>query len=431
MKEIKIPYTPRPQQRMLHSKLEQFRFAVAVMHRRAGKTVFAINHLIKLALTSKKRNFRGAFFSPTRVQSKLVAWDYLKEFSRKIPGTKFNETELRADFVTGGRITLFGAENPDAARGQYFDMVVCDEYSQMDSRMFAEIIRPAIADRLGSCLFIGTPQGMGNNFYDLFEEAKSLPDWFTCTFKASETGLVPKEELESARKLMTEDQYEQEFECSWTANISGSVYGKIIEQMEDEKRISNFPYDPGYPVDVYFDLGISDQTVILFTQQIGRALFVIDCYSNNNQSLDHYADYIRKTNYNIRNYIFPHDIEQRELSTGHSRKEYAFSMGMRPLKVCPKLPIEDGIHAGQILLAKSFIDRSSCKPFLDAMKWYHRKWLDKQRVFSKPVHDFSSHYADAWRTTAVAIRELDMNENRRLEKFADGTNYNPLEIRSN
>ena len=431
MKEIKIPYTPRPQQRMLHSKLEQFRFAVAVMHRRAGKTVFAINHLIKLALTSKKRNFRGAFFSPTRVQSKLVAWDYLKEFSRKIPGTKFNETELRADFVTGGRITLFGAENPDAARGQYFDFVVCDEYAQMDSRMFAEIIRPAISDRLGSCLFIGTPQGMGNNFYDLFEEAKSLPDWFTCTFKASETGLVPKEELESARKLMTEDQYEQEFECSWTANISGSVYGKIIEQMEDEKRISNFPYDPGYPVDVYFDLGISDQTVILFTQQIGRALFVIDCYSNNNQSLDHYADYIRKTNYNIRNYIFPHDIEQRELSTGHSRKEYAFSMGMRPLKVCPKLPIEDGIHAGQILLAKSFIDRSSCKPFLDAMKWYHRKWLDKQRVFSKPVHDFSSHYADAWRTTAVAIRELDMNENRRLEKFADGTNYNPLEIRSN
>ena len=431
MKEIKIPYYPRPQQRMLHEQLDKFRFAVAVMHRRAGKTVFAINHLIKLALTSKKRNFRGAFFSPTRVQSKLVAWDYLKEFSRKVPGTKYNETELRADFVTGGRITLFGAENPDAARGQYFDFVVCDEYAQMDSRMFAEVIRPAIADRLGSVCFIGTPQGMGNNFYDLFEEAKSLPDWFTCTFKASETGLVPEEELESARKLMTEDQYAQEFECSWTANISGSVYGKIISQMEDEKRISNFPYDPGYPVDVYFDLGISDKTCVLFVQQIGRALFVIDCYSNNNQSLDHYADYIRKTNYAIRNYVFPHDIEQRELSTGHSRKEYAFTMGMRPLKVCPKLPIEDGIHAGQILLAKSYIDRSSCKEFLDAMKWYHRKWLDKQRVFSKPVHDFSSHFADAWRTTAVAIRELDLNENRRLEKFADGTDYNPLEIRSN
>ena len=116
MKIIKIPYTPRPQQKMLHQKLEEFRFAVAVMHRRAGKTVFAINHLIKLALTSKKKNFRGVFFSPTRVQAKLIAWDYLKEFSRKIPGMKYNETELRADFPTGGRVTLFGSENPDASR---------------------------------------------------------------------------------------------------------------------------------------------------------------------------------------------------------------------------------------------------------------------------------------------------------------------------
>ena len=426
MKIVKIPYTPRPQQRMLHETLSKYRFSVIVMHRRAGKTVWAINHLIKLALTSGKKNFRGAFFSPTRVQSKLIGWDYLKEFSRVIPGMKFNETELRADFPNGARITLFGAENPDASRGQFFDQVVCDEYAQMDARMFAEIIRPAIADRLGSCTFIGTPAGMGNNFYDLFEEAKSLPDWFTCVFKASETGLVAKEELESAKKLMTEDQYAQEFECSWTANISGSIYGKIIQKMEEENQISNFPYDPGYPVDCYFDLGISDKTVILFTQQVGRALIIINCYADSNKSLDYYADYIRKTEYNIRNYVFPHDIEQRELSTGHSRKEYAYSMGMQPIKVCPKLSLEDGIHAGQILLAKTYIDRQKCKPFLDAMKWYHRKWIDKQRIFSKPVHDHSSHYADAWRTCAVAMQELDFNQNKKLDRYAIGTNYNPL-----
>ena len=428
MKVIKIPYTPRPQQLELHNKLKQFRFAVCVMHRRGGKTVWAVNHLIKEALTSERKNFRGAIFAPTRVQVKLLAWDYLKEFTRQIPGMKYNETELRADFPNRSRITLFGAENPDSARGQYFDFVVCDEYAQMDSRMFPEIIRPAVADRLGKVCFIGTPQGM-NLFYDLYEEAKSNKEWYTCMFKASETDLVPKSELESARKLMTEDQYMQEFECSWTANISGSVYGKIIQKMEDEKKISQFPYDPGYETTVFFDLGLSDQTCLLFTQQIGRALIVFDCYNNSNQSLDHYADYIKKTGYNIKNYVFPHDIEQRELSTGHSRKEYAYSMGMRPLRVCPKLSIEDGIHAGQILLAKSYIDRANCKKFLDAMKWYHRKWLDKQRVFSKPVHDHSSHYADAWRVCAVAYQELDLNENRRLEKFATGTNYNPLEVR--
>lgn len=425
MKTIEIPYKPRPQQQKLHSDLSKFRFAVIVMHRRGGKTVMSINHLIKSALTSKKKAFRGAFFAPTRVQAKLIAWDYLKHYSRKIPGMKFNETELRADFPTGARVSLFGSENPDSARGQYFDEIFCDEYAQMDERLFPEILRPAVADRLGNIYFIGTPQGM-NSFYDLYEKAKGDPAWLTVIHKASKTNLVPKEELEEARKLMTEDQYQQEFECSWTANVSGAVYGKIIEKMENKNQIGKFPFDPGYPVDVYFDLGISDDTSLLFVQPIDRAVIVFDCYSNNNKSLDHYADYVRQTGYPIRNFVFPHDIEHREMSTGHSRKEYAYSMGMRPLRVCPKLPIEDGIHAGQLLLNRTYIDRDNCKPFLDAMRWYHRKWLDKLKTYSKPIHDWSSHYCDAWRTAAVAIRDLDFNNNAPVQRFAEGLNYDPL-----
>ena len=239
-----------------------------------------------MALTSKKKAFRGAFFAPTRVQAKLIAWDYLKHYSRKVPGMKFNETELRADFPTGARVTLFGAENPDSARGQYFDQVFCDEYAQMDERMFPEIIRPAVADRLGGVAFIGTPAGM-NSFYDLYEKAKGDAAWYTCIHKASETKLIPETELQEARNLLTEDQYQQEFECSWTANVSGTVYGKILDKMEEKEQIGKYPFDPAYPVDVYFDLGISDDTSILFIQQINRAIFIIDCYSNNNQSLDH------------------------------------------------------------------------------------------------------------------------------------------------
>jgi len=108
MQVIKIPYSPRPQQKVLHDALLKYRFAVCVMHRRGGKTIFSINHLIKEALTTKYKDFRGAFFCPTRVQAKQVAWDYVKEYSRMIPGMKYNETELRADFPNGARITLFG-----------------------------------------------------------------------------------------------------------------------------------------------------------------------------------------------------------------------------------------------------------------------------------------------------------------------------------
>ena len=344
MQVIKIPYSPRPQQKVLHDALLKYRFAVCVMHRRGGKTIFSINHLIKEALTTTYKDFRGAFFCPTRVQAKQVAWDYVKEYSRMIPGMKYNETELRADFPNGARITLFGSENIDAARGLRLDLVVNDEYAQMDSRMFSEVQRPAIADRQGKVIFIGTPNGM-DAFYHLYEDAKANPEWFTCLFRASETKLLPQEELDSAKKLMTDDQYKQEFEVSFTANVSGAVYGKFIEKLEEDKRIGLYPYDVGYPVDVYFDLGISDKTCLLFTQTIGRGLFVIDCYDNSNYGLDHYAAVIKDKNYLIRNYIFPHDVAVREMSTGHSRQEYAYQLGRRPIKICPKLPVEDGFHA--------------------------------------------------------------------------------------
>ena len=132
-KVISIPYSPRPQQKELHKQLDKYRFGVCVMHRRGGKSTFGVNHLIKLALTTDRENFRGAMFAPTRVQIKLISWDMIKLYTRVIPGMKYNETELRADFPNGSRIQLFGSENPDSARGQFFDYVFCDEYAQMDA----------------------------------------------------------------------------------------------------------------------------------------------------------------------------------------------------------------------------------------------------------------------------------------------------------
>ena len=423
-KLISIPYSPRPQQQELHEALSKYRFGVCVMHRRGGKSTFGVNHLIMLALTTKRENFRGAMFAPTRVQIKLISWDMIKHYTRVIPGMKYNETELRADFPNGSRIQLFGAENPDSARGQFFDFVFCDEYAQMDERMFPEIIRPAIADRKGGVCFIGTPNGM-DAFYDLHEKAKVFSEWYTVTWKVSETKLVDKKELDQMQKLMTPDQYLQEMECSWMANRSGAIFAKFVQEIEEKKHITRVPYDPGYPVDVYFDLGISDKCCLIFMQQIGRSFNIIDCYQNNNEGLDHYAQVIRERDYFYRNFIFPHDIETREMSTGKSRKEYAYSLGLRPVKVCPKLPKEDQIHAAQLFLSKCWFDAENSKPLLDSLKWYHRKYLDKQRTYSKPVHDWSSHFADAWMTAAIATQELNLNDSR-PKQFSADNNYNPL-----
>ena len=236
MPEIVIPYKPRELQKILHEKIEKSRFSVCVLHRRAGKTVMMINHLIKAALTNPLPNSRYAFVSPTFKQGKATAWDYIKTYAGKIPGTKFNESELRCDLPNGSRITILGGENDQAIRGVALDGIVCDETQSLKPTLFPEVLRPAIADRKGWCVFIGTPKGR-NYFFQLYEQAKDQKDWFRCIHKASETKILDEEELNSAKSLMSEDLYEQEFECSFQAAITGSYYGALIELLESQNRI--------------------------------------------------------------------------------------------------------------------------------------------------------------------------------------------------
>ena len=229
MKQIVIPYKPREIQNFLHKKCDNSRFNVIIVHRRGGKTVFAINHLIKAALTNKKPYPRYAFISPFRLQGKSTAWDYLKQFSASIPGTKFNESELRVDFsVNNSRIQIIGGENSAAIRGQYFDGIIIDETQNISPDLFDTILRPCLADRHGFAIFIGTPMGR-NWFYDLHEKAKHTKDWFTCVFRASQTKIIPSEELKAAKSTMSAESYAQEFECSFQAGISGAYFGKIME----------------------------------------------------------------------------------------------------------------------------------------------------------------------------------------------------------
>ena len=216
--DVVIPYAPRPQFVAFHNRTE--RYAIGVAHRRAGKTVACINDLIRGALTCKRPNPRFAYLAPLFKQAKSIAWDYLKHYALAVPGTRVNESELRVDFPLGGQVRLHGADNPDALRGIYLDGVVLDEYAQMRAQVWPEVIRPALADRLGWAAFIGSPMGR-NAFCDLYEMAKADPAWFVFRLKASETGLIPAQELEAARAAMSADQYAQEFGCALPLSYGG------------------------------------------------------------------------------------------------------------------------------------------------------------------------------------------------------------------
>ena len=421
--QIVIPYKPRQLQQELHNALDKHRWAVIVCHRRMGKTVMAVNHLLRAAILCDKPSPRYAYIAPTYRQAKSVAWDYLKQFAGKIPEVRFHETELRCDLPNGARISLLGAENPDSLRGIYLDMCFMDEVADMPESVFPEVIRPALSDRKGSCYFVGTPKGQ-NMFFEMYEQATLNADWYTAIHKASETGIVNKDELESAAQTMTSDQYAQEYECSWVANVPGSIFGKEMEAAMEEGRICNVPYDPSKRVDTFWDLGVGDSTAIIWAQSVGRAVHIIDCYEMRGEGLPHYVSVLQQKKYLYGDHYAPHDIEVRELGTGKSRREIAWDLGLN-FRVVPKLPLEDGINAAQMLLSRCWFDAERCKPLLNAMRHYHRSYNEKNRAFrTSPIHDWSSHFADSFRYLSIGIKEVK-TDGRPPQITADSS-YNPL-----
>ena len=398
--KVVIPYKPRPLQRAIHN--ETARFNVVVCHRRFGKTVFAINGLIKLALTCPLKRPRVAYMCPFYSQAKRVAWDYVKEFCAKIPAVKFNEGELRVDFPNGARLTLYGADNPDSLRGIYLDGVVLDEFAQMPPRVWSEILRPALADRQGRAVFIGTPQGK-NKFWEIYERARNPENtnWAAYLYRASETGILLPEEIEDMREELSPEEFEQELECSWVAAIRGAFYGKQMAELEKTGKITNVPHDPALPVYTSWDLGIRDSTVIWFWQQAGAEVRAIECLAFQGTGLPEMIKELRTRPYNYAEHIAPHDIQVRELGSGKSRLETARELGL-DFTVAPKLSVMDGIDATRSMLPRCWFDYEKCKDGIDALTQYRTEWDDKRQIFrNNPLHDWCSDYADSVRYFAV------------------------------
>lgn len=219
--KVTIPYTPRYPQGEIHKQLESHRFAVLVAHRRMGKTVLAVNHLIKRAITDGKERGFYAYVAPYRTQAEQIAWGYLQHFTEPIPFVKKNEQKLQLTLPNGSIIRIFGSDNPDSLRGLYFDGVVLDEVAQMKPEVWGEIIRPALADRKGWAVFIGTPKGV-NLFSQTYDQALKLQsegneDWVAMLYSVLETKAIDEKELESLRREMSENEFRQEFLCDFNA----------------------------------------------------------------------------------------------------------------------------------------------------------------------------------------------------------------------
>jgi len=406
VRRIEIPYSPRPQFQAYHDR--QQRFAITVAHRRAGKTVAEVNEGGRKLLTVQ-REFpppQVAFISPTYRQSKRNAWPYARHYFGVIPGAKFFEAELTVEFPNGGRYMFLGSDNPDGLRGLYLDHASLDEFGDQDPRTWGEVVRPALSDYGGSATFIGSARGR-NHFYRLLQDHRDDKDFLVTILRASATGIIDDAELDLARRTMTPEQYEQEYECSFDAAVVGAYYGRLISQAEQDGRVTGVPYDPASLVYTAWDLGIGDSTAIWFAQIVGREIHVIDYYENHGQAIPHYAGLVKSKPYVYAEHFLPHDAEAKELGTGKSIKDALDGLQIGATTIVKRTSVEDGINAVRMILPRCWFDARKTERGLDALKLYRAEFDEKGQTFrDKPVHDWTSHGADAFRYLAMKVDDL-------------------------
>jgi hypothetical protein len=380
------------------------RWACLVAHRRAGKTVAAVNDIIRAAFMYKGPNGLFGYVAPYQNQARRVAFDYFKHYAAPL-AQDINEAQMTLTLVNGTKIGLFGADNADAMRGLGFSGLYLDEYGDFKPSVFGNVLRPALADKTGWCVFAGTPKGR-NQFYDIYQIAQRIPDdWFLLRLPASESGLLPQSELNAAKAQLSEDQYLQEFECSFEAAILGAFFG--TEMRQAEPRINErVVFTEGYPVHTAWDLGYRDDTAIWWYQVVGGEVRVIDFFAVSGADIRAIAEVVVNKGYTYGKHYLPHDARAKSLQTGRSIVEQlADHLGINHLSVVPNIGLQDGIQAIRQMLPRTWFNSVKCSDGIEALRQYQREYSEDTKAFrASPRHDWTSHPADAFRMLAVAWR---------------------------
>lgn len=291
------------------------RFRVLVAGRRFGKTYLSIVELCRAAWSPGRLAW---YVAPTYKQAKRVAWKALKQITRPYWVSTPNETDLRIELVNGGTICLRGADNYDSLRGDGLDFVVLDEYASMAPEAWTEVIRPALADRRGHALFIGTPRGR-NHFYDLYRAMQGQADWTTFQFTTEQGGNVTREELESATHDLDERTYRQEFQASFENLGAGLVYYAF----DRDRNVEPLRYNPNLPLFWSLDFNMNPMCSVIGQRQ-GDQVHILDelVLSDSNTEAACYAFWEKLAQMHLHS-IYAPQLHIYGDATGNSRRTSA------------------------------------------------------------------------------------------------------------
>lgn len=387
--------------------------ACCVWHRRGGKDSCSIN---LLAVLSQMRVGTWWHCLPSFAQGRKVVWEGIDKQGRRIVDQAFpaelvdskNETQMAIKLKNGSIYQVVGSDNFDALVGTNPVGVVFSEYSLANPRAW-DFIRPILAENGGIAIFIYTPRGK-NHGYKLFNMAKMNPDWFCESLTVEDTNAIPISVVQEERDAgMPEDLIRQEFYVDWTAAVVGAFYADLLMKLADRGGCYDFEYDHE-GVSTHWDLGISDSTAIWFWKTGPRGeIQIIDCYEAHGLPISHFVGVLEAKKYRYIRHWLPHDAQARTLATGISIMEQLRDQGI-PVAISPKLSIQDGIQAVRsVLMGDIVFHKTNTQPGWDALENYKREYDEDLKEFKqKPLHDWSSHYSDAFRYLALSVRNAQL-----------------------
>jgi hypothetical protein len=257
------------------------RFKVVIAGRRFGKTFLSIRELCYHARMPDQTVW---YITSSYRAAKMIVWKPLKARLLELRWvSKINESTLEITLKNGSVISLKGADNPDALRGASLSFVVIDEVAEVDSDLFFEVIRPALADQEGGALFIGTPKGKNNWAYDLYTHHHEFPEhWASWQFTTLEGGFVKPEEIEASRRDMSERQFRQEYEATFE-----TFEGRVAWAFDRDKNVVKITDPDTSVLHIGCDFNVSPITAAIHVRHLDDLIQIdeVQMYSSNTQEL--------------------------------------------------------------------------------------------------------------------------------------------------
>lgn len=440
MIEVSLPannWKPRHYQAGFWDYMQRTPFgarAILCHHRRAGKDHTAINWC---APASQLRVGLYIHVFPYANQGRRVIWNGIDR-----NGTKFldafpeeliegrSDLEMRLKLKNGSIYQVLGADDPDKLVGINCVGAIFSEYALMDPQAF-RLVQPILNENGGWAIFPSTPRGR-NHFYDLTMAAKKNPKWYVSVETIETTGAVDPAVVDEDRKQGYEEPLiQQEYYCSFDASLQGAYYDKQMSALVEADRITDVPFDPSLPVHTGWDLGVDDSTVIWFAQQTKTGFAIVDYFESHDEPLSFYAEELRaraqKNKWTYGRHFGPHDLKQRSLETGDALFLTARELGINFTVLDRTKNLANDIDEVRRFIPRCYFDAKKCDRGIEALKSYRREKDERLQVYkNKPLHDWSSHAADAFRTLAMGFRVRGPSRNtENLPSYADDE-YDPF-----